>query len=87
MGKGEVGGMLDEHHVGVQKAEDIAIEVGVRKDDGIDKALPEEADRQRLDVDDAIKPKKMEVGAFREDNFPAEDVLVVEETDVPFTAR
>ena len=86
MGKGEVRGMLDEHHVGVQKAEDIAVKVGVREYDDIDETVVEEAGGQRLDVDDTIKPNKMEVGPLREDDFPAEDFLMMKGTDVAFTA-
>jgi hypothetical protein len=78
--------MLNKHHVRVQKAEDIAVENGVRKDNGIDEVIVKEAYRQRLNVDNTIKPNKMEVGALREDDLPAEDFLMVKGTDIVSTA-
>ena len=86
MGKGEIGGMPDEHRVGVQKSKDIAVKASVGKDDDLDEVVVEEADRQWLDVDDTIKPNKMEVGPLRENDFPAENFLMMKGTDVTFTA-
>jgi hypothetical protein len=56
----------------------------VRKGDGTDEVAVEKAYRQRLD--NTIKPNKMEVGTPREDDFPAEDFLMVKGTGVVFTA-
>jgi hypothetical protein len=64
----------------------IAVENYIRKDDGINEVVVKEAQGQRLNVDYTIKPNKMEVGALREDNLPAENSLMVKGTNIVFTA-
>ncbi|KAK6605161.1 hypothetical protein H4I96_05743 [Botrytis cinerea] len=87
MGEREIGGVLNEHCVRVQKAEDIAIEVGIGKDNSINEVVVEKADRQWLDVDDTVKPNKMEVRPFRENHFSAKDFLMMKGIDIVFFAR
>jgi hypothetical protein len=86
MGKAEVGGMLDEHDVGVQKADDITIEDGIWNDNSMNEVVVQEAERQWLDADDTVKPNKMEVRPLGEYHFPAENFLVMKGVDIIFPA-
>ena len=84
IGNSKVGGMLDEHFIAVEIAEDIAVDNVSRKDDGINEVIVEEANGQRLNLNDTIKQNKIEVRILREYDFPAQDHMIVKSTDVPF---